>query len=321
MSAFLTHQANRPRRHGAISLPVLPPPVRAFAERSPSYAVTVYSQSERIKTELQGLEVPPSASADVDLDTPSRFSITFSPAPHLVITKRTTFDIRVPMSYPSTPPLVNCLDTKLGALVKGGEETVDDTGKVKLALLTFDGSWNHNYTLSHVTWALHEMMKRPDVPTVRVIPCSSPTSQRFTAQEAGHYGRRGHRPTMEDETCAFPKLSVGDGRVRPLAFYAVFDGHGGRRAAEYASKHLHKTLLAAITDGMTVPYVAASLAALPRHCYSCGALTPTWLYAYLCCLFQKRAPQGVCGHRRRVHCVAARRRARPVGDHGLYRCH
>lgn len=212
-------------------------------------------QASKIQEDLEAMEVPPSAGVDRDRSNASRFTITFQPAPHLVIDEPTAFDVRVPMSYPSTPPLVSCLTPRIAAKVRGGSGTIDETGKVQLAILKFDGGWNRTYTLSHVTWALHVMLKRPDVPTVQVLACNSPTTRRHTPQEAGQYGRRGHRGSMEDETCAFPKLSVGDGRVRPLSFYAVFDGHGGRRMAEYASKHLHKALLNAVGDGLSIPCV------------------------------------------------------------------
>lgn len=59
----------------------------------------------------------------------------------------------------------------------------------------------------------------------------------------GVYSVQGHRPSMEDAHVALQNAS--------LAFFGVFDGHGGARAAKYCSKHLHSNLLeqSAFKDG------------------------------------------------------------------------
>jgi serine/threonine protein phosphatase PrpC len=46
----------------------------------------------------------------------------------------------------------------------------------------------------------------------------------------------GKRPTMEDEILIQGKLRGRDDED----FVAVYDGHGGRAASEFAAKHLHE---------------------------------------------------------------------------------
>ena len=50
---------------------------------------------------------------------------------------------------------------------------------------------------------------------------------------------QGWRVHMEDAHSAFLHLP-GD---RAAAFFAVFDGHGGTRVAQYAAEHLHERLV------------------------------------------------------------------------------
>ncbi|KAG5536146.1 hypothetical protein RHGRI_023812 [Rhododendron griersonianum] len=56
---------------------------------------------------------------------------------------------------------------------------------------------------------------------------------------------KGSRHTMEDAWVVLPDASLDfPGKLR-CAHYAIYDGHGGRLAAEYAQKHLHKDVLSA----------------------------------------------------------------------------
>eukprot|EP01135_Chromosphaera_perkinsii_P005305 Nk52_evm2s337 gene=Nk52_evmTU2s337 len=52
---------------------------------------------------------------------------------------------------------------------------------------------------------------------------------------------QGRRNNMEDKTCVIPDLNalLGLEGYPPQSFYAVYDGHGGTEAAEYAKVHLH----------------------------------------------------------------------------------
>ncbi|XP_059303432.1 probable protein phosphatase 2C 8 isoform X1 [Lycium ferocissimum] len=53
---------------------------------------------------------------------------------------------------------------------------------------------------------------------------------------------KGSRHTMEDATVVLPHATPGKLRC---AHFAIYDGHGGRLAAEYAQKHLHANVLSA----------------------------------------------------------------------------
>lgn len=56
---------------------------------------------------------------------------------------------------------------------------------------------------------------------------------------------KGSRHTMEDAWVLLPDASLEyPGKLR-CAHFAIYDGHGGRLAAEYAQKHLHANVLSA----------------------------------------------------------------------------
>ncbi|KAJ1910301.1 Protein phosphatase 2C 2 [Mycoemilia scoparia] len=50
---------------------------------------------------------------------------------------------------------------------------------------------------------------------------------------------QGWRVTMEDAHTTLLDISDGEGENNGSAFFAVFDGHGGKTSAEYAGKNLH----------------------------------------------------------------------------------
>ncbi|GAB2301269.1 hypothetical protein Dimus_035302 [Dionaea muscipula] len=63
--------------------------------------------------------------------------------------------------------------------------------------------------------------------------------------EAGAADDKGSRHTMEDAWVVLPDASLGcPGKLR-CAHFAIYDGHGGRLAADYAKKHLHPNVLSA----------------------------------------------------------------------------
>ncbi|KAK6127687.1 hypothetical protein DH2020_038561 [Rehmannia glutinosa] len=67
----------------------------------------------------------------------------------------------------------------------------------------------------------------------------------FFALEADAAEDKGSRHTMEDAWVVLLDASLeSPGNLR-CAHFAIYDGHGGRLAAEYAQKHLHKHVLSA----------------------------------------------------------------------------
>jgi len=66
-----------------------------------------------------------------------------------------------------------------------------------------------------------------------------------TRVKVGFASTQGRRPTMEDEI-----IIAGQLKGRETDYLAVFDGHGGRDAAMFASKHLHPILVEKLESGM-----------------------------------------------------------------------
>lgn len=81
-----------------------------------------------------------------------------------------------------------------------------------------------------------EQAKAVEVDTGEKYPCSGITA------------KQGPRPTMEDTHVVYNSLiqafpNLGEFYQEPLAFYAVYDGHGGIRTANLAQKILHKAVI------------------------------------------------------------------------------
>ena len=47
---------------------------------------------------------------------------------------------------------------------------------------------------------------------------------------------------MEDASCRMEGLEVAGCSIDPLAFYCIFDGHGGRTAADFVSQNLVRNI-------------------------------------------------------------------------------
>ncbi|XP_026082914.1 integrin-linked kinase-associated serine/threonine phosphatase 2C-like isoform X3 [Carassius auratus] len=63
--------------------------------------------------------------------------------------------------------------------------------------------------------------------------------------------RRGEREEMQDAHVLLPELTATNlpSQVSRLAYFAVFDGHGGARASQFAAENLHQTLLSKFPKG------------------------------------------------------------------------
>ncbi|KAF5192177.1 phosphatase 2C [Thalictrum thalictroides] len=92
--------------------------------------------------------------------------------------------------------------------------------------------------------------KRPimkiDIPVVASlsfsdIPVSEQSELEVEREGYSVYCKRGRRAAMEDRFSAVDNLH-GDGESKQ-AFFGVFDGHGGAKAAEFAAEHLHKNIM------------------------------------------------------------------------------
>ncbi|KAJ7462310.1 phosphatase 2C-like domain-containing protein [Mycena galericulata] len=72
-----------------------------------------------------------------------------------------------------------------------------------------------------------------------------------TAYQVGVSEDKGTRRTMEDAH----SFVVDFGGVRGQGFFAVFDGHAGKHAAEWCGAHFHEYLLSSIKGPMPIPEV------------------------------------------------------------------
>lgn len=75
--------------------------------------------------------------------------------------------------------------------------------------------------------------------------------------------RRGKRPSMEDAHVALESLPPPPswaGEWPLLSFYAVYDGHGGSEASEFAKAHLHRHLLVHLGEQLRLRAAPAAAA-------------------------------------------------------------
>mmetsp|Transcript_16358 Transcript_16358/g.27886 ORF Transcript_16358/g.27886 Transcript_16358/m.27886 type:complete len:305 (-) Transcript_16358:57-971(-) len=66
--------------------------------------------------------------------------------------------------------------------------------------------------------------------------------------QSGTFAMKGVRPTMEDEHICLDDLKedyteIVESIDEPVAYYGIYDGHRGIRAAEYAAEYLHENIL------------------------------------------------------------------------------
>jgi integrin-linked kinase-associated serine/threonine phosphatase 2C len=67
----------------------------------------------------------------------------------------------------------------------------------------------------------------------------------LTAVEADAAEDKGCRHTMEDAWVLLPNAGAESPGSLRCAHFAIYDGHGGRLAADFAEKHLHQNVIAA----------------------------------------------------------------------------
>lgn len=76
-------------------------------------------------------------------------------------------------------------------------------------------------------------------PTLSTVDLNELALENMTFEGHNVYGiqsSKGKRHRMEDTCCAIPCINGDPGE----AYYGVFDGHGGRRAADFAAQHLYE---------------------------------------------------------------------------------
>ncbi|KAI3858733.1 hypothetical protein MKX03_033686 [Papaver bracteatum] len=94
--------------------------------------------------------------------------------------------------------------------------------------------------------------QKSSIPVIK-LPCTI---------EADAAEDKGSRHTMEDASVVLLDASLqAPGKLR-CAHFAIYDGHGGRLAAEYAQKHLHANVLSAGLPRELMDVKAAKMAIL-----------------------------------------------------------
>jgi len=76
-------------------------------------------------------------------------------------------------------------------------------------------------------------------PTLSTVDLNELALENMITEGDDVYGiqsSKGKRRYMEDTCCAIPNINGDPGE----AYYGVFDGHGGRRAADFAAQHLYE---------------------------------------------------------------------------------
>lgn len=87
--------------------------------------------------------------------------------------------------------------------------------------------------------------KKPKIESCERDSVDNGTKEPSFLVEADAAEDKGSRHTMEDASVVLLDASLDyPGKLR-CAHFAIYDGHGGRLAAEYAQKHLHQNVLSA----------------------------------------------------------------------------
>ncbi|KNA12185.1 hypothetical protein SOVF_128370 [Spinacia oleracea] len=99
-------------------------------------------------------------------------------------------------------------------------------------------------------------LKKPKLDAIQNLKEHQPNSNSYSANDGDSTSRfviidaavaedKGSRHTMEDAWVILPNPNFEDSSKLRCAHFAIYDGHGGRLAAEYAQKHLHSNVLSA----------------------------------------------------------------------------
>lgn len=99
------------------------------------------------------------------------------------------------------------------------------------------------------------MLNLPRSGSLKLRPVPSKTRVEEEAADGDMWAvhaRRGRRRAIREDMYATYPFATIDGRGLPVSLFAVFDGHGGARAAQYTSNRLPSLLLHAITTGQPI---------------------------------------------------------------------
>ncbi|OVA14524.1 Protein phosphatase 2C (PP2C)-like domain [Macleaya cordata] len=127
------------------------------------------------------------------------------------------------------------------------EEKNQDCCEPKVSQLVSIGCQNNNDLQQEVTTGSIDDNQSVKQNGLSDQNCSSlPVNKSPCIIEADAAEDKGSRHTMEDACVVLPDASLQfPGKLSRCAHFAIYDGHGGRLAAEYAQNHLHANVLSA----------------------------------------------------------------------------
>lgn len=184
----------------------------------------------------------------------TEMTVTFHPHERLWLDKDVTFHIRIPLTYPSMPPIVTCTTAAFISEYRDVAR-LDESGKPTLRILNADG-WCRLYTISHVVYSLHSLLVMKGLSDTLMVAC--PPSAKICTEIKTYSGScelQGCRPTMEDALVKLDNLqssaSQSDSSIRGHAYamYAVYDGHGGSTSSRFAQQHLSEHVVELLSEG------------------------------------------------------------------------
>ena len=132
---------------------------------------------------------------------------------------------------------------------------VDVAGSVNLPILdprAEPNGWSRGYSLAVVFYALRDVYRKAEADWAPPPPHAQGSSEPVAGRPAveanlsfgltvGHAGDQGKRISMEDVVLIKP-LDVPAKKTRRSQLIVVFDGHGGRKVAEWAAELLPEEL-------------------------------------------------------------------------------
>lgn len=227
--------------------------------------------------------IPPAlgglSARDREGEPKARFTLEIRPADDLELTASACFDVDLDVAgYPGRPPKVTC--GALDHLPASARESraVDPTGAVRLPILDAaadPNGWSRGYSAAVVFYALRRLFLLPAPDSWRWRPEPPRETRRIRSDKpcepaagrpdavgrrraahfeciAGHGCDRGKRHSMEDVAYMRTRIRIPERRVTNAGLFIVFDGHGGRRCAEWAKEILPERLLGNLRDrGLT----------------------------------------------------------------------
>ena len=228
----------------------------------------------RLAFEFKQLRMIPAQLGGVGLDVEPccQFVLEIKPAPDLDLEAPVTFDVHLDVAgFPGQPPRCHCnapLDHLPPRVQRS--QVVDPMGSVRLPLLDARSGWSRSYSSAVVFYALRRLFHRGDPR----LGCRGPPPPRDARRlrgdrrpepvagrddapglsagpldvVAGHGCDQGKRAAMEDVAHVRTRIRVPERDTANAALLIVFDGHGGKRCAEWASELLPERVLWNLKD-------------------------------------------------------------------------